>query len=438
MRRIAAAISLVFLGATLMPISSFPAVAAPMITTCTDFVKDKTIVLKEDKENCRPFQAAAIWRTEQSDTSINSGEASAKLKVCSSQNPLFSYKFIKSKCPKFQTATDYRRAVVKPETPLVLTAAANGHSAASILLATDTSTARNYAPISYFLVTNLKSNEISRVAPDVLNRLLISGLSSLTTYTFQIAAVNIDGVSPQSLITTEIRTTAVPVTASAPATAPPTSVVVYAVGDRGPGGGIVFYVSPAPFTSAGSTCNAECKYLEVAPAGWKNGGVVVNDPSLDWSSDATTVTGQDLATVSSEGVAANILDEKLNWKLGQGFYNTSVMKVAGATSDAQAAVLAYAGGSMAGQWFIPSMNELNELCKYARGQTTGDLTVACTDSGTLKTGTTNDLAGFVGNGYWSSSEETDANARFQYFGDGYPDVDRKDRDDRYLRPIRAF
>ena len=209
------------------------------------------------------------------------------------------------------------------------------------------------------------------------------------------------------------------------------------VGDRGPGGGIVYYVATTPFTSAGSTCNTTCRYLEVAPAGWNNGGVVANDPSLVWSTDFVTLTGQDTTTASTEGIAAMSLYEKFNWKIGQGFYNTSVMKVSGATSTAQAAVLAYAGSSTAGQWFIPSLNELNELCKYARGQTTGNPTVACDNSGTLKTGTVNDLGGFVASRYWSSSEYGAGIAWSQGFGGG----SRSDSDTDsayYVRPVRAF
>jgi len=130
-------------------------------------------------------------------------------------------------------------------------------------------------------------------------------------------------------------------------------------------------------------------------------------------------------------------NDKLNWEIGKGFYNTSVMKVSGATSAAQAAVLAYAGSATAGQWFIPSMNELNELCKYARGQTTGNLKVACTTDGTLKTGTANDLGGFVASKYWSSSEIDAANAWGQDFPSGSKDGRGKDNA-RYVRPVRAF
>jgi hypothetical protein len=213
--------------------------------------------------------------------------------------------------------------------------------------------------------------------------------------------------------------------------------VVYTVGQRGPGGGIVYYVSASNFTSTGSTCNTTCKYLEVAPAGWNNGTVVANDPLLVWSTNTSLTTGQDIVTASTQGIAAMSAYEKFNWKIGQGFYNTSVMKVAGATSTAQAAVLAYAGGSTAGQWFIPSMNELNELCKYARGQTTGVLTVACTSGGTLKTGTADDLGGFVATYYWSSSEYDALGARLQSFKVGYQGTDGKSNAD-YVRPVRAF
>jgi len=212
------------------------------------------------------------------------------------------------------------------------------------------------------------------------------------------------------------------------------------VGDRGPGGGIVYYVSASNFTSAGSICNSTCKYLEVAPSTWRSGTVADDLITYEWSTDTTTTTAQNTTTTSSEGIAANSADEKLNWQIGQGFYNTSVMKVGGATSTAQAAVLAYSGSSTAGQWFIPSMNELNELCKYARGQITGDPKVACvTGSGTFKS-TANagtDRGGFVVDSYWSSSEYSASIAWSQYFGFYYQGLGEKDVT-YSVRPVRAF
>jgi hypothetical protein len=239
---------------------------------------------------------------------------------------------------------------------------------------------------------------------------------SATTYT--ITATNASGSATQSFALT-------------------VTAVVYTVGQRGPGGGIVYYVSANNFTSTGSTCNTSCKYLEVAPATWQSAGLTVaNDASYVWS-NTNGLTGQDISTVSTEGVPAQSVNEKLNWKIGQGFYNTSVMKVSGATSAAQAAVLAYAGTSAAGQWFIPSVNELNELCKYARGQTTGDLKVACDTTGTLKTGTSNDLGGFLGQLYWSSSELASTHTWiYNFTGTGVGAITKISS--AYIRPVRAF
>jgi hypothetical protein len=209
---------------------------------------------------------------------------------------------------------------------------------------------------------------------------------------------------------------------------------VYSVGDRGPGGGFVYYVSAAPFTSTGSTCNTKCKYLEVAPSTWQS-GIVANDLTYQWSS-LKTATGQNAVTAGTESGFGN---EKFNWKIGQGFYNTSVMKVSDATSAAQDKVLAYAGGSTAGQWFIPSMNELNELCKYARGQTTGNLIVVCNTGGGLKTGITNDLEGFVSNFYGSSSQYSNpASVWTRALANGAESLRAWDATNLYLRPIRAF
>jgi hypothetical protein len=250
----------------------------------------------------------------------------------------------------------------------------------------------------------------------------VTGLTNGTAYTFTVTATNSAGTGSASNASSSVT----PLTCAAGG--------ICAVGDRGPGGGIVYYVSAANFTSTGSACNTACKYLEAAPATWQT-GVVADDATYKWSDNTTVATGQVLSAASP--AESGFTDEKENWKIGKGFSNTNLMKVTSATSDAQAAVLAYAGNSTAGQWFIPSMNELNELCKYARGQTTGVLTVACNSTGTLKTGTANDLGGFVGDYYWSSSEYAANGAWDQYFDSGLQGGATKGFTD-YVRPVRAF
>ena len=125
-----------------------------------------------------------------------------------------------------------------------------------------------------------------------------------------------------------------------------------------------------------------------------------------------------------------------------------MLNAAGHVSQSQDAVLAYAGTSTAGQWFIPSMNELNELCKYAMGQTTGVLTASCSSSGTLKTGTLNDLGGFMADDYYHSSSEYDdpsdtwptirALYSYRQFFPFFSQNTSSKTDQKYIRPIRAF
>jgi hypothetical protein len=221
--------------------------------------------------------------------------------------------------------------------------------------------------------------------------------------------------------------------------------VRYIVGDRGPGNGIIFYVSATNFTSAGSTCNTTCSYLEVAPSTWRTGSAAL-DPRARWSSNGSLVTGQNIGTTSTEGFDA--AQEKLNWQIGQGFNNTNSMKVADATSEAQAAVLAFgATDSSTGQWFLPSANELNELCKYAYGLTTGDPKIRCNPSAvgaTLKNSVSGDLGGFLDQPYWSSSEQSNSGAFFQTFSgganfQGYGKINGGGAGaNLYIRPIRAL
>ena len=526
-------VSSALLAASLTALSSTSALAETTLITCTDLVTPKTVILRVNQKNCKPLHATTIWHIEQSDSPAHSGAGYASLRTCTSKRTQFDYELLKSKCAKHQNTNDYWRTVAPLEIPIITSASARGYDSAVFALAV---TKQNIdARIAYYLITNIQSGQINKVFPNNSDQLSLSNLSSLTSYTFTIAAVSVDGTSLSSSISPVITTGAAPVVVvastavplAAPAftlssasetrtvntsatgftisstggaiasfaisatpvgmsfststgalTGTPNTVAVATaytitatnatgsatrtftltvtvvtcanggtciVGDRGPGGGIVYYVSAAPFTSAGSTCNTTCKYLEVAPATWQSAGVsVANDPLLVWSNNHTILTGQDITTASTQGIAALSTYEKFNWKIGQGFYNTSVMKVSGATSPAQAAVLAYAGTSVAGQWFIPSMNELNELCKYARGQSTGNPTVACvTGSGTFKS-TANagtDLGGFVADSsrYCSSSEFL-ANYAWGYTFSGGTrgGVQKATSTTAYVRPVRAF
>jgi len=182
---------------------------------------------------------------------------------------------------------------------------------------------------------------------------------------------------------------------------------LYSVGQAGPGGGTIFYVDMA--RAAGS------QYFEAACAGWQNNcdGTTV-DPLAGWGCYGTEIAGAD-------GTA-----------IGAGGQNTADI-VAGCGTAGTAARLAdnYSYNGL-DDWFLPSKDELNALCKWAYSDTAN---AVCNDDGSGSLSLT--YGGVSDYAYWSSSESADVNAwdqnpasGEQYHHDkGYPYC---------VRPVRAF
>jgi hypothetical protein len=202
---------------------------------------------------------------------------------------------------------------------------------------------------------------------------------------------------------------------------------VCSVGDTGPGGGIVFYVASANFTSTGSDCDTSCRYLEAAPNGWGVSssvddncafpGNASDDPGCVWSGNTTGLIGG-----TAQGTA-----------VGSGYSNTqAAVGQAGGGNTADRAITAAWGYTNNGKsdWHLPSKDELNELCKYSRTQTTGDTSVQCSNTGSQR-------SGFSG-GYWGSNEVTNVNAWHQSFSSGSRGQTAKSTTSWKVRPVRAF
>jgi hypothetical protein len=457
---------------------------------------------------------SAHWIEEKSDSPARTGDGYATMTVCSSKNSFFSYQLIKDACPKFQVTTNYWRTVAAPATPVIEAASARGHDSAALFIKPTTSALS--APVLYYLVTDIGRGEVRRVAPGNLGHLNISGLSSESTYTFTIAAVNVDGSSAASLATPVIRTGTAPVVSTntpavlaAPAftisvsaetktvnnaivgytinssgggtvasysispAAPagltfdtsdgtlegtPTSVasataytitatnasgsatrtftltvtaIVYTVGQTGPGGGTIFYVATTPF-ACGPTRAATCTYLEAAPSGWNGGS---SDPERSWAQNAPVYRQDQAVNNASSPETATAT------AIGWGYRNTRAIVLQGNSNSAtSAAALADShtvtvSGVTYDDWYLPSKDELNQMCKWQKGVAwTSDATV-CT-GGTINSGLGAAGFGSISN-YWSSSEILANTAWTQGFLFGGQGSLGKSGTP-HVRPIRAF
>ena len=196
-----------------------------------------------------------------------------------------------------------------------------------------------------------------------------------------------------------------------------------AVGVQGPGGGVIVYVD-----STNEMFGYD--YLEVAPADASSG--------IAWSTSIAkcgSSAGNDCQSnfvASDEGTALNYI------ALGTGRAATALIvarhNAGGVAKNLYAAGIADAyTTATASDWFLPSKDELNEVCKYARntGQAAGASTVCA--GGTLRTG----VGGFDINHYVSSSEDAQNESWRQSFNSGSQDVGVK-MTPFNMRPVRAF
>ena len=157
-----------------------------------------------------------------------------------------------------------------------------------------------------------------------------------------------------------------------------------AIGDRGPGGGIVFY-------AAGSK-KPWGRYLEAARPRWAGSA---KDPRVAWC----TVTDAVIAGAASP-------------RIGAGAANTTAL-VAACASGAANTARAYKGGGKS-DWYLPAKDELNAM--YKKRKVIGGLSL---------------------DNYWSSTDVDAGGASTQYFPNGNQGNGNK-ASALYVRPIRAF
>jgi len=169
-----------------------------------------------------------------------------------------------------------------------------------------------------------------------------------------------------------------------------------AVGQKGPGGGIVFMTPSTPGNTSGL-------FYEAAPSTWHSSS---GDPLSAWCNNAT-----DLLGVASAVAGTGAMDGAAKTTVMLGVCTSGAANLA----DAYTATV---NGVVYGDWFLPSKGELNQMYINLYSASTP-------------------LGGFSSGSYWSSSESDDDTAGSQVFADGsqynYLKIDAD-----YVRPVRAF
>lgn len=228
--------------------------------------------------------------------------------------------------------------------------------------------------------------------------------------------------------TTTVRAATTTVAPATTTIAPTTTVLSCAlggpcaVGNTGPGGGTVIYANAAGF-ACGASRTSTCRYLEAAVSTWHttispsitagcNTDKILTCP---WSDKSIKLTGTG------------------NTGIGYGLQNTNAM-LAQSLSVGSAAVVAraYRGGAK-DDWFLPSIDELEEVCKYAKSTRPSSGSVC--PGGMIKL----DMANMTR--WWSSNDTTTdlASAKDFYSPTAIPTVKSNLKSNKLsILPIRAF
>jgi hypothetical protein len=227
--------------------------------------------------------------------------------------------------------------------------------------------------------TTTRSSAASGVASSIAGSVVASSTTSNVVATVS-TTVSTTTAKPSTTSTrSSTVTTSIPVTTTGNGT-----THGYAIGSRGPAGGLIFY-------DKGDN-RGGWQYLEAAPAGseWEE---------KEW------------------GVAGTAIPGAGNTAIGTGRSNTAAIVAsqgAGSTYAAQLCSGLTSGGFS--DWFLPSKDELALMYTNLFGHDVGDLRSTF---------------------YWSSSESGAKYAWFQFFGDLDPAVTDKDATN-LVRAIRAF
>ena len=201
----------------------------------------------------------------------------------------------------------------------------------------------------------------------------------------------------------------------------------YSIGETGPGGGIVYYYSEVGFT-CGPSLLSTCNYLEYAPNKNWNGEVNDSDPNYQWA--------------VSDYQSIEIGSGAQNTSIGSGYANSVAITTQGNDiTTAAGASRGYRGGGKS-DWYLPSRDELNQLCVFVHGLGVDANGNCITDGVVIDSNVQSANAAAKGfqiiDYYWNSTEGSSNGVQGQWFYDGSFYNPAQKQYGFKVRPIRAF
>ena len=221
-----------------------------------------------------------------------------------------------------------------------------------------------------------------------INYLAVSSSGANEVGTSSITFTNIRKQDSSRILADEITRVLIETSGNGGCTAPVLSCSnggTCAVGETGPGGGTVIYVSATPITLQGQ--GRTVTRIEMAPNGW-GGATYPTDPNLQMCQPYNF--GGPLFTGTIYQGWSGYSNVVLPTGLGYGLdntnkllsYNTSGVSCA-LSNQAASVARNYSGGGLS-DWFLPSRDELNIVCRYANTLDTSSSSICTT--GTVREG----------------------------------------------------
>jgi len=189
---------------------------------------------------------------------------------------------------------------------------------------------------------------------------------------------------------------------------------LYAIGDKGPAGGLIFYDDEAD----GVDDIPGYRYLEAAPYGWYNGK---DDPAVQWGRSFSSRPVNPSAAGTNLGEGITNTEHIVQYHDSLGDYYSNPQSYDALNDGTVAAKICRdfeleIDGKVYDDWFLPAIDTLELMYENLHTQDLGDF-----------------FTGF----YWSSSEDSSYDARRFAFNRGLRNSSRKDLR-HYVRPVRAF